>query len=104
MASSPTHRRLKHLDIEKQIRQVLQKPNLAGRMMKWSVKLSEFSIKYEPRGAIKAQALADFLMELTPPVEEGIVGETQWILSVDGASNLGESGAGIVLEGPGEYY
>nr|KYP70634.1 Retrovirus-related Pol polyprotein from transposon opus [Cajanus cajan] len=45
------------------IRQVLQKPNLAGRMMKWSVKLSEFSIKYEPRGAIKAQALADFLME-----------------------------------------
>ncbi|XP_020206975.1 uncharacterized protein LOC109792009 [Cajanus cajan] len=83
------------------IRQVLQKPDLAGRMMKWSVELSEFSIKYEPRGAIKAQALADFLMELTPPVEEGSAGETQWILSVDGASNLGGSGAGIVLEGPG---
>nr|KYP72976.1 Transposon Ty3-I Gag-Pol polyprotein [Cajanus cajan] len=55
------------------IRQVLQKPDLAGRMMKWSVELSEFFIKYEPRGAIKAQALADFLID----------------------------GAGIVLEGPG---
>ncbi|XP_020229044.1 uncharacterized protein LOC109810075 [Cajanus cajan] len=52
------------------IRQVLQKPDLAGRMMKWSVELSEFFIKYEPRGAIKAQALADFLIELTPQAEE----------------------------------
>nr|KYP49416.1 Retrovirus-related Pol polyprotein from transposon 297 family [Cajanus cajan] len=83
------------------IRQVLQKPDLAGRMMKWSVELSEYSIKYEPRGAIKAQALADFVMELTSPADEGSVGETQWILSVEGASNLGGSGAGIVLEGPG---
>nr|KYP59182.1 Retrovirus-related Pol polyprotein from transposon 17.6 [Cajanus cajan] len=83
------------------IRQVLQKPDLAGRMMKWSIELSEHSIKYEPRGAIKAQALADFIMELTAPADEGEVGETQWILSVDGASNLGGSGAGIVLEGPG---
>nr|KYP76256.1 Retrovirus-related Pol polyprotein from transposon 17.6 [Cajanus cajan] len=83
------------------IRQVLQKPDLAGRMMKWSVELSEYSIKYEPRGAIKAQALADFVMELTSPAGEDSVGETQWILSVDGASNLGGSGAGIVLEGPG---
>ncbi|XP_020228479.1 uncharacterized protein LOC109809548 [Cajanus cajan] len=82
-------------------RQILQKPDLAGRMMKWSIELSEYSIKYEPRGAIKAQALADFVMELTSPAEEGEVGETQWILSVDGASNLGGSGVGIVLEGPG---
>nr|KYP68807.1 Retrovirus-related Pol polyprotein from transposon 17.6 [Cajanus cajan] len=58
------------------IRQVLQKPDLAGRMMKWSVELSEHSIKYEPRGAIKAQALADFVMELTSPADEGSTGET----------------------------
>nr|KYP34074.1 Transposon Ty3-G Gag-Pol polyprotein [Cajanus cajan] len=51
------------------IRQVLQKPDLAGRMMKWSIELSEFAIRYEPRGAIKAQVLADFLVELTPPAE-----------------------------------
>nr|KYP57086.1 Retrovirus-related Pol polyprotein from transposon 17.6 [Cajanus cajan] len=100
------------------IRQVLQKPDLAGRMIKWSIELSEFAIKYEPRGAIKAQVLADvlttnsgpspllfitadFLVELTPPAEEDSSGESEWILSVDGASNLGGSGARIVLEGPG---
>nr|KYP58844.1 Retrovirus-related Pol polyprotein from transposon 17.6 [Cajanus cajan] len=83
------------------IRQVLQKPDLAGRMMKWSIKLSKFAIKYEPRGAIKAQALTDFLVELTSPAEEDSSGENEWILSVDGTSNLGGSGAGIVLEGPG---
>ncbi|XP_020225196.1 uncharacterized protein LOC109807079 [Cajanus cajan] len=69
-------------------------------MMKWYVELSEYAIKYEPRGAIKAQALADFVMEMTSPVDEGNPGETQWIQSVDGVSNLGGSGAGIVLEGP----
>ncbi|XP_020208119.1 uncharacterized protein LOC109793060 [Cajanus cajan] len=83
------------------IRQVLQKPDLAGRMMKWSIELSEFAIKYEPRGAIKAQVLADFLVELTPPAEGDPSGESDWILLVDGASNLGGNGAGIVLEGPG---
>nr|KYP59531.1 Retrovirus-related Pol polyprotein from transposon opus [Cajanus cajan] len=45
------------------MRQVLQKPDLAGQMMKWSVELSEFSIKYEPRGAIKAQAGAGIVLE-----------------------------------------
>nr|KYP44428.1 Gypsy retrotransposon integrase-like protein 1 [Cajanus cajan] len=69
--------------------------------MKWSIELSEFAIRYEPRGAIKAQVLADFLVELTPPAEEDSSGESESILSVDGASNLGGSGAGIVLEGPG---
>nr|KYP74292.1 Retrovirus-related Pol polyprotein from transposon 297 family [Cajanus cajan] len=65
------------------IRQVLQKPDLAGRMMKWSIELSEFAIRYEPRGAIKAQVLVDFLVELIPPAEED------------------SSGDRIVLEGPG---
>nr|KYP59710.1 Retrovirus-related Pol polyprotein from transposon 17.6 [Cajanus cajan] len=80
------------------IRQVLQKPDLAGRMMKWSIELSEFAIRYEPRGAIRAQVLADFLVELTPSAEEDSFEESKWILSVDGASNLGGSGVGIVLE------
>jgi len=44
---------------------VLYKPDLAGRMMKWAVELSEFRITYEPRQAIKAQALADFVAETT---------------------------------------
>jgi len=33
-------------------------------MIGWSVELSEFDIRYEPRGAIKSQCLADFAAEL----------------------------------------
>ena len=32
---------------------LLQKPNVAGRMVRWAVELSEFDIQYEPRGSIK---------------------------------------------------
>nr|XP_025679639.1 uncharacterized protein LOC112779552 [Arachis hypogaea] len=80
------------------IRQVLQKPDLAGRMMTWSIELSQYDIRYEPRQAIKAQAMADFLVEVTgDPGEET---STRWKLHVDGASNQTFGGAGIILESP----
>ncbi|RDY02960.1 Retrovirus-related Pol polyprotein from transposon 17.6, partial [Mucuna pruriens] len=78
---------------------VLRKPDLAGRMVAWSVQLSEFDISFERRGHVKAQALANFITKLTPigtpSVEEGV-----WYLSVDGSSNQTGSGVGIILEGP----
>jgi len=46
------------------ISKVLRKPELAGRMIGWSIELSEFGIKYEPRGPIKSQCLVDFTSEL----------------------------------------
>ncbi|GAU43891.1 hypothetical protein TSUD_399390 [Trifolium subterraneum] len=59
---------------------------------------SEFDITYMQRGAIKSQALANFVLELTYPPSEN---EAQpWTLSVDSSSNLRDSGAGVVLEGP----
>ena len=48
------------------IQKVLQKPDVAGRMVRWAVELSEFDILYEPRGSIKGQVYADFLAELSP--------------------------------------
>jgi len=30
------------------IRKVLQKPDVAGRMVRWAVELSEFDVQYEP--------------------------------------------------------
>ncbi|RDX98916.1 Retrovirus-related Pol polyprotein, partial [Mucuna pruriens] len=63
------------------IQQVLRKPDLAGRM----------------RGPIKAQALADFITELTAEQEQA---EGEWYLSVYGSSNQTRSGAGVILEGP----
>ncbi|XP_052182038.1 uncharacterized protein LOC127794822 [Diospyros lotus] len=50
-------------------------------MLKWAVELSAFDIDYRPRPAIKAQALADFIVEGTLPEEadEGI--SQTWTLS-----------------------
>ena len=54
------------------LRQILQKPDYSGRLMKWAIELSQFDIHFEPRQAIKGQALADFIVECTfgAPEEE----------------------------------
>ncbi|XP_025664847.1 uncharacterized protein [Arachis hypogaea] len=49
---------------------------------------------FEPRTAIKAQALADFIAEMTP----GNPTTKTWKLYVDGSSNITSSGAGVILE------
>jgi len=79
------------------IQKILQKPDLAGRMSSWVVELSEFNIRYEPHGPIKAQCLLDFVNDLqhTPT-------EDQWTLHVDGSSNPKGVSAGIMLEGPND--
>ena len=47
------------------LRKVMNKPNAAGRLIQWSIELSKFDIDYRSRTAIKAQALADFVVEFT---------------------------------------
>ncbi|RDY02343.1 hypothetical protein CR513_14206, partial [Mucuna pruriens] len=79
------------------IQQILRKPDLAGRMVAWSVQLSKFDISFERRGQIKSQALADFITKLTTEHEQV---EGEWYLSVDGSSNQTGSGVGVILEGP----
>ncbi|XP_072064465.1 uncharacterized protein [Arachis hypogaea] len=78
------------------LRQVLHKPDIAGRLIKWSIELSEFDIRYQSRGAIKSQFLADFVAELTLPSEDDHT--KQWTLYIDGSSNKEGCGAGIRLE------
>jgi len=68
-------------------------------MVAWSVELSEFGIKYEPRGTIRAQSLAYFIIQLSTTTFE----QEAWILYVDGSSNKKGRRAGIVLEGPGHF-
>jgi len=82
------------------IKQVLGKPDLAGRMVAWSIELSEYDIQFIPRGNIKSQVLSDFVVEFTSPVQDEI--PYLWLLSIDGSSNLKGSGAGVVLEGPND--
>ncbi|XP_015961029.1 uncharacterized protein LOC107485001 [Arachis duranensis] len=76
------------------VKQVLQKPDLVGRMLAWSIEVSQFQIKLEPQNAIKAQAMADFIAEMTL----GKLTSESWKLHVDGSSNVTYGGAGVILE------
>ena len=40
----------------------------SGRLLKWSIELSEFHISYRPRMAIKVQELTNFITEFTHDV------------------------------------
>ncbi|XP_057742915.1 uncharacterized protein LOC130961187 [Arachis stenosperma] len=75
------------------LRQILTRPEVSGRLTKWSIELSEFDITYEPRTTLKAQFLADFVAELTDQEDHAHT----WELYVDGASNSEGSGAGVYL-------
>ena len=53
----------------------MNKPEAAGRMVQWAIKLSQFNIEYHPRTAIKAQALANFVAEFTTLDEDNAPNE-----------------------------
>ncbi|XP_072052062.1 uncharacterized protein [Arachis hypogaea] len=78
------------------LRQILSKPELAGRLTKWSIELSEFDIQFQPRGSVKSQCLAEFVAEFTNTSSNER--SRLWTLFVDGASNPQGAGAGILLE------
>ncbi|XP_020409530.1 uncharacterized protein LOC109946397 [Prunus persica] len=101
------------------LRQVLQKPETSGRLIKWAIELGEFDIQFVPRPAEKGQAIADFISELTPPTAQEIseldtetgtpmevdaerldVSNPVWTLHVDGSANQQGCGAGLVLTTP----
>ncbi|CAL9002342.1 unnamed protein product, partial [Prunus brigantina] len=101
------------------LRQVLQRPETSGRLVKWAIELGEFDIQFKPRPAEKGQAVADFISELTLPApsEPFVTGPTSpgtegigaerfdpsvpvWVLHVDGSANQQGCGAGLVLTTP----
>ena len=84
------------------LKQILQWLDTSGQLLKWSIELSEFHISYKPMMAIKAQALADFIVEFTHDVasepemtlleveileKQGLEDDlARWKLFVDGSS------------------
>ncbi|XP_062147754.1 uncharacterized protein LOC133856715 [Alnus glutinosa] len=80
------------------MKKILQKPDLSGRLVNWSVELGQFDIEFHPRTSVKGQVLADFLMEFnnTPESEELQKKET-WVVYVDGSSANQKSGVGVAL-------
>ncbi|CAA0841932.1 Unknown protein, partial [Striga hermonthica] len=83
------------------LEQTLGRPAVSGRLVKWAVKLSEYSIIYEPRRAINAQVLADFIQEGTKEEEDG---GGMWQLFADGSVSRSGAGLGIVLISPKRDY
>ena len=77
------------------LRSTIHNPDLSGRMARWEIELSEFTIEYQPRLAKKGQVRANFLAKIPQSgVSSGSL--NWWILNVDGASR--QTGAGIGLE------
>ncbi|KAM1748566.1 hypothetical protein ACFX1Q_010218 [Malus domestica] len=91
------------------IRYMLTQPIVKGRIGKWTMALSAFSLQYVPQKAVKGQALANFLAQHPSPygfgdtdVEIGMV-ETRdnyWTMYFDGSSTSSSAGVSIVVQSP----
>jgi len=69
-------------------------------MVRWAVELSEFDVQYKPKGCIKGQVYADFVVELSSTATHQKEGGFRWVFFIDGSSNQQGSGAGVIFEGP----
>ena len=82
------------------LKKAINKLEAAGRLIQWAIELSEFDIKYQPRNAIKAQTIADFIAEFTP--HHGDLDKENeaksWVVPVDGSSTLYARGIEVVLK------
>ena len=52
------------------LKKAMNKLEAAGRLIQWTIELSEFDVRYQPRNVIKTQVLTDFIAEFTPSQEE----------------------------------
>ncbi|CAL8085218.1 unnamed protein product [Prunus armeniaca] len=112
-----------HVLTNQPLKQVLQKPETSGRLVKWVIELGEFDIHYKPCSATKGQTVADFISEITDPqaststqvITEPSVPSSQlhvassgnldltqplWTLYVDGSSNAQGCRVGLILISP----
>jgi hypothetical protein len=79
------------------LRKILQKLDLSGRLVNWGVELGQFDIEFHPWTAIKGQALANFLVEMSGvPEAQELPEKTTWVAYVDGSSTGGGAGSGRV--------
>ncbi|KAK9078867.1 hypothetical protein SSX86_002925 [Deinandra increscens subsp. villosa] len=93
------------------LQQLLRRPELPGRLVKWAIELSTYDIVFKPRTSVKGQVIADFMAEVPKGKEQevrtglsakpaGQGSQEYWVLYTDGASNDGGSGAGLILTDP----
>jgi hypothetical protein len=85
--------------------EIIQNPDAASRIAKWSVKLMGETLSYAPRKAIKSQILVDFVAEWTdtqlPPPQ---IKAECWTLYFDGSVMKTGAGAGLLFVSPLEKH
>ncbi|XP_004304980.1 PREDICTED: uncharacterized protein LOC101315261 [Fragaria vesca subsp. vesca] len=89
------------------VKYMLSRPILRGRIGKWILAMSKFSLQYVPQKAVKGQAIADFLAH-HPPSELTVFRELEfatvtlapWTLYFDGSRTDTAAGAGIAIANP----
>ena len=80
------------------IKKSMNKPEAAGRMVQWAIKLSQFDIEYHPRTAIKAQVLADFIAKFTFSDEDSLTNKAErWTIQTDGSLAQRRGGVRVVI-------
>jgi hypothetical protein len=87
------------------LEEIIQNPDAAGMIAKWSVELMGETLTYTPRKAIKSQILVDFVAEWTdtqlPPLQ---IQAECWTLYFDGSMMKMGAGAGLLFVSPlGEH-
>jgi hypothetical protein len=102
-------RKLRHYFEGHRIRVVTnQPPNVlftnkeaSTRIIKWAAELSEYTVDFERRSAIKSQVLADFVVDWTSPTHnpsEDML--TPWVVQCDGAWCHKGVGISVVVTSP----
>ena len=81
--------------------EIIESRDASGRVAKWAIELAPYTIHYQPRTAIKSQALADFLVDWAetqylPPAPDS----THWRMHFDDSKMRTGLGAGVVLTSP----
>lgn len=81
---------------------VLRSPTASRRMVKLAMELTQYGLEYKPRPGIKAQALADFIVECmatggTTNLDVAAGVEGWWEMCTNGAARSRHCGGGVML-------
>jgi hypothetical protein len=84
------------------VKDIMRNREATGRVGKWAAKLNEFTIDFVRTSSIQSQALADFIADWTPGVqdEEKTNDAEAWTIFCDGSWGTFGAGAATVLISP----
>ncbi|XP_027359296.1 uncharacterized protein LOC113867964 [Abrus precatorius] len=89
-----------HHDI---IKYFLSKPILHGRVGKWALALTEYSLIYKPLKSVKGQVVTDFVIDHSIPIKEvDFISLKSWKLYFHGSSHKNGIGIRILIISPDE--